>query len=75
MSLVAELSDRVVVLDGGRMLGDGPPRDILSDRALLAAARLSPPQITELSLALPGRETRAAALSVAELVADMRAAP
>ncbi len=73
MPFVAEVADRVVVLDDGRVAGEGTPRDILSDRPLLATTRLSPPQVTELSLTLPGRASRPAALTVDELVAELRA--
>jgi energy-coupling factor transport system ATP-binding protein len=72
MSLLAGLSDRLVVLHEGRVAADGTPRDVLSDRALLAATSLRPPQISELSLALPGRRGRPAALSVDELVGELR---
>jgi energy-coupling factor transporter ATP-binding protein EcfA2 len=70
MGLVAGIADRIVVLDAGRIAADGEPRGVLSDRAMLAAIGLRPPQITELSLALPARAGRGAALTVAELVAD-----
>jgi energy-coupling factor transporter ATP-binding protein EcfA2 len=75
MSLLAVASDRVVVLHEGRIAADGTPRAILSDRALMAATRLRPPQITELSLAIPGRGDRPGALSVGELVDEIRGAP
>jgi energy-coupling factor transporter ATP-binding protein EcfA2 len=70
MGLVAGIADRIVVLDAGRIAADGEPRGVLSDRTMLAAIGLRPPQITELSLALPARAGRVAALTVAELVAD-----
>jgi energy-coupling factor transporter ATP-binding protein EcfA2 len=70
MVLIASIADRIVVLDAGRIAADGEPRRVLSDRALLDAIRLRPPQITELSLALPARAGRPAALTVAELVAE-----
>jgi energy-coupling factor transporter ATP-binding protein EcfA2 len=74
MSLLAEASDRLVVLHEGRVAADGTPRDVLSDRVLLATTSLRAPQISELSLALPGRGGRPAALSVDELVSELRGA-
>lgn len=45
LQLVASLCPRVVVLDGGRIVADGPADRILADTALLAAHGLaSPPQ-------------------------------
>lgn len=72
MSLLAAVSDRVVVLHDGRVAADGTPRAILSDRALMTATRLRPPQVTELSLVIPGRGDRPGALSVGELVDEIR---
>jgi energy-coupling factor transport system ATP-binding protein len=72
MGLVAEIAHRVVVLDAGRIAADGETRAVLSDGSLLAAIRLRPPQIAELSLAVPARAGRPAALTVAELVAELR---
>ncbi len=39
----AQLCDRVVVMDGGRIVADGPVSTILADAALLAAHRLELP--------------------------------
>jgi energy-coupling factor transport system ATP-binding protein len=71
MALVADVADRVVVLDGGRAVADGVPRDILSDAVVMEQTRLSAPQITRLSLAMPGRRGRGGVLSVRELVAEV----
>jgi energy-coupling factor transport system ATP-binding protein len=72
MSLLAAVSDRVIVLNEGQIAADGTPRGILSDRALMTATRLRPPQVTELSLEIPGRGDRPGALSVGELVDEIR---
>jgi energy-coupling factor transport system ATP-binding protein len=69
---VAAIADRLVVLDGGRLVADGRPRDVLSDAQLAATTRLAPPQITQLAMALPGRTGRRMVLSVPELVAELR---
>ncbi len=73
LSLVAAVADRVVVLRDGAMVADGPPRSVIADPEAMAAAGLTPPQITELSLAMPGRAGRPGALSVHELVDEVRA--
>jgi energy-coupling factor transport system ATP-binding protein len=74
MSLVADVADRIIVLDGGRVVADGAPRAVLSDPALVEATRLAPPQITQLAMAIPGRAARGAVLSIDELVAEVRGA-
>jgi energy-coupling factor transport system ATP-binding protein len=74
MPLVADVADRVVALSAGRVVADDVPRVVLSDLAALRTAGLAPPQITELSLALPGRGDRGGALTVQELVDEVRAA-
>ena len=46
MSLVPEVADRMLVMQGGSLVADGPVRDLLTDIPLLDRARLQPPTIT-----------------------------
>ncbi len=55
MRLVAEHAERVLVLDGGRLLADGAPEAVFHDEALLQRAHLEPPAVTRLSRALAAR--------------------
>jgi len=70
MAFLAEVGDRLLVLDAGRLIGDAPPRSVFTDGGLLARAGIVPPQITRLSLRLPalGSAGGMPALTVAELV-------
>lgn len=43
LELVVEVCSRVIVLDGGRVVADGPARDILNDEALMLAHGLERP--------------------------------
>ena len=52
MRLVSEFCDRVVVMNRGRVLLDGTPREVFSQREKLEEASLKPPQITQLAQAL-----------------------
>lgn len=45
LELVVEVCSRVIVLDGGTVVADGPARDILNDEALMAAHGLERPHI------------------------------
>ena len=49
MGLVSELSERVVVMNNGQIIGDGKPNDIFADDELLKRASLEPPQIMKFS--------------------------
>jgi energy-coupling factor transport system ATP-binding protein len=53
MRLVAEYSERALVLSGGELIFDGTPRALFSEREVLERAGLEPPQITQLSLSMP----------------------
>jgi len=49
MKLLAELTDRTIILSQGRKIADGKTREMLSDMELLTRARLSPTPLVELS--------------------------
>lgn len=74
MDLVVAVADRVVVLRAGLVVADGAPRAVLGDPATMLATRLRPPQVTRLAMALPGGTDRPAALTVDELLRDVRSA-
>lgn len=52
MQLVADWATRVIVLEHGQVLADLSPRELFTRPELLERARLRPPQITELGVAL-----------------------
>lgn len=69
---VAEYARRVIVLNNGELLRDGPTAEVMSDLELLHACHLAPPPIIRLSLAL--REAGwPLALSVGQFVAHAQA--
>lgn len=72
MPLLADVAERLVVMWNAKVIADGTPRQVFSDREIMERTHLTPPQITQFSLQIPSRAGRPAALSVAELVADMR---
>lgn len=72
MPLLADVAERLVVMWNAKIIADGTPREVFSDREIMERTHLTPPQITQLSLMIPSRAGRPAALSVSELVADMR---
>lgn len=49
MGLVSELSERVVVMGNGQIIGDNTPKEIFADDELLERASLEPPQIMKFS--------------------------
>lgn len=65
LDFCAEHFERVIVLNDGQVVADGPARDVLSNFGALRAAQLEPPQLARLSEALGVAE---AALTVDELV-------
>ena len=67
MPLVAGIADRLVVLDHGRIIADGTPRDVFADDEVMARSRLEPPPVTQVSLRLRHRTGRPPALGVPEL--------
>ncbi|GAA0712623.1 ABC transporter ATP-binding protein [Dactylosporangium roseum] len=53
MNLVAEHARRVVVMAGGRKVGDGTPQDVFAQEEVMRLAHLRPPQAFRISQALP----------------------
>lgn len=52
MEVVGDFAKRVIAVDRGRIVADGPCAQVLRDREALAKAALLPPQIMAISLAL-----------------------
>ena len=55
MGFLGRVADRLVVMDGGRAIAEGPARLVFADAPLLAAAGLEPPGVTRVALALGAR--------------------
>ncbi|RLT34588.1 MAG: ABC transporter ATP-binding protein [Chloroflexi bacterium] len=72
MPLIAHVTKRALVMWNGKLIADAPPREIFSDKLIMERTHLTPPQITQLSMRMPGRASRPGALSIAELVASVR---
>ncbi len=70
--LLADVADRLVVLDAGRTIADAAPRAVFADAAIMRRAGLRPPQVTRLALRLDGPARPWAALSVDEVAAALR---
>jgi energy-coupling factor transport system ATP-binding protein len=68
MPIVAQYAQRVVVLGQGRVLMDGPTREVFAEPELLAKTFVKPPQITRLAQALSSYRIPKDILSVSEMV-------
>ena len=55
MELVAEYCDRTLVLLGGKLILDGPTREVMTETELLRRTRVQPPPITRLALDMDWR--------------------
>lgn len=66
MEVVADFAERVVVMTDGRVVDQGPTFEVLRNRQTLAEADLVPPQMVDVSMALPMIDPRFAATPVAE---------
>ena len=71
MTLVAERVPRTIVVNDGRILADGPTRQVLSDTALLRTAYLRPPQATRIAQRLSDLGVAADTLTVSELYTQL----
>ncbi len=72
MPIVSEYAQRCVVLSQGRVLMDGPTRQVFASPDVLARALVKPPQITRLAQALGQYGIRGDVLSVDEMVEEFR---
>jgi len=68
MWVVAEYAHRAIVMAEGRILADGPVREVFADAEVLGRASLAPPEITQLGLRLGG-----ATLTVDEMLTCLEA--
>lgn len=73
MDLVARYARRAVVLGLGRVLADGPTRQVFRQPELLRRTFLQPPQAAQVAQALAARGVPATALSVDEVLAALGA--
>ena len=67
MTLVAERVPRTIVVSGGRIIADGPTREVLSNADLLAGAFLRPPQVTRVAQRLAAFGISPTTMTVPEL--------
>ncbi|MGB9698511.1 MAG: ABC transporter ATP-binding protein [Thermodesulfobacteriota bacterium] len=67
MWVAAEYAQRIILMKDGRVLADGPTREVFFNEGLLAEAALRPPALVQLSNWLGTR-----ALSVEEMVEELK---
>ncbi len=54
VELLAQYAQRLLLMDQGRLVADGPPREVFADPAPFEAAGVRLPQMTQVALALRG---------------------
>lgn len=76
MEVVGDFAERVIVMSDGRVVDQGPTFQVLRNPHTLEEARLVPPQIVDISLALPLMEPRLAGspAAAADTLNEMQAA-
>ena len=73
MEVVLDYATRALVMSGGRLLADGPVREIFRNRELMEKASILPPQMIALSIHLgEGFEQADSPESVADTVLALR---
>ena len=66
MDVAAAYARRVILMQGGRILRDGPTRDVFSDEACIGQTGLTPPPIVQV-----GNRLGVPALTLEELVGGL----
>lgn len=76
MEVVGDFAERVIVMTDGRVVNQGSTFDILRNQTTLAEADLVPPQVVDISLALPMMEPALGAtpIATANTLSEMQAA-
>jgi energy-coupling factor transporter ATP-binding protein EcfA2 len=72
MELAAELASRILIMQNGRIVADGKPREILTNQDLLRSARLEPPTLTKVFSEMSATG-RGAGVEVPITIAEARA--
>jgi len=66
MELAARYANRVLVMSEGRIIADGKPREVFSDKEVLKKSYLSPPQVTRLAMELGMANNKSLPLTIEE---------
>jgi energy-coupling factor transport system ATP-binding protein len=72
LDFCAEHFTRVIVMAGGRVIADGPARDVLSQADVLAQALVDPPQIVRLAAAMGFASTPLTVNEFVDLLKDKK---
>jgi energy-coupling factor transport system ATP-binding protein len=73
MRIVADYARRTIVLGEGRVLLDGPTREVFAQPDVLQKTFVEPPQITRMAQALSGEGIRPDVLDVEEMKEEFKA--
>ncbi len=75
MRFLAAVSGRILAMARGRIVADGTPSEVFADPEALSEAGMLAPQVTRFGAAIPGLRGHPPVLTVAGLVAELRATP
>jgi len=71
MKFVAEVAKRIVLVADGKIVADGPTREVFQKTGIPAAAQIKPPQITQLAHALADCGVPPSLMTIRELAESL----